>query len=225
MYQVIGIKQALALFGGLCGLLFVGWAVVAPPQDSGAAWEWWKIASGAVTEAAVLVTVLGQTPLFPLLCRLPLVRNWLPPIDGAWTAALESNWPAIQQRVDPQATDVALTPVKATVTIRARLFFVRINLESDDRYSTSKTIFVRASRDAEDGTTQLHYIYRNSTKVPAATDSSAHDGAACLNVEGPPDAIWLEGVYWTNRNWHKGLNTAGKIALRRAKQPAGVGAA
>jgi hypothetical protein len=106
--------------------------------------------------------------------------------------------------------------VPATVTIIARLFFIRMNLASDSRYSTSKTVFVRASRDAEDGSVTLHYLYKNTTNVPKATDSDSHDGAANLCVEWRGDDIWLEGVYWTNRNWHLGLNTAGKITLTRA---------
>jgi len=216
MYQVIGIKRALAYFGTLCAVIFAAWAVAAPPENTGNIWEWWKIASGAVAGGALLVTLVGQTDLFPSLCRLPWVRNWLPPIDGTWSATLESNWPMIQQRLNPTVPLPQLAPVKATITIRARLFFVRVNLSSDDRYSNSKTIFVRATRDEEDGSTQLHYIYHNSTNNPTATDSSAHEGAACLSVEPIGNDVRLEGVYWTNRNWHKGLNTAGTISLHRA---------
>jgi hypothetical protein len=54
------------------------------------------------------------------------------------------------------------------------------------------------------------------TKVPVATDSDCHEGAGSLMVEGHGNDIWMEGVYWTNRNWHLGLNTAGKITLHRA---------
>ena len=128
---------------------------------------------------------------------------------------MDSNWPAVQQRAYPGSAPVTLLPVPATVTIIARLFHIRINLTSDNRYSTSKTVFVRATRDAEDGSITLQYLYRNTTKVPEATDSDTHDGAANLCVEGKGSDIWLEGVYWTNRNWHVGLNTAGKITLTR----------
>jgi hypothetical protein len=216
MYQILGIRSALTLFGLLCAAVIALWAVLAPPTDPSSLKEWWKIASGAVSGCGLIVALIGQSPLFPLVCRLPLVRSWFPPIDGRWKASLESNWPAIQQRAHPGSAPVALTPVPATVTIIARLFFIRMNLASDNRYSTSKTVFVRASRDAEDGSVTLHYLYKNTTKVPEATDSDCHDGAANLCVEGRGTNIWLEGVYWTNRNWHLGLNTAGKITLVRA---------
>lgn len=74
---------------------------------------------------------------------------------------------------------------------------------------------MRVTRDPEDASVILHYLYRNTTKVPVASDSDCHDGAANLMVEGIGSGIWMEGVYWTNRNWHQGLNTAGKITLRR----------
>lgn len=216
MYQILGIRSALSYFGLLCAAVIAIWAALAPPVDPSSLKEWWKIASAAVAGCGLAVAVIGQTPLFPLLCRLPVVRSWFPPIDGQWKASLQSNWPAIQQRSLSGSAPVALAPVPATVTIIARLFFIRMNLASDNRYSTSKTVFVRASRDPEDGSVTLHYLYRNTTKVPETTDSDSHDGAANLCVEGRGADIWLEGVYWTNRNWHIGLNTAGKITLRRA---------
>ena len=213
MYQILGIRCAFTLFGLLCAAVVALWAVLAPPSSI---LEWWKIGSGAVSGCVLVVFLVGQSPLFAALCRLPLARNWFPPIEGQWKATLESNWPAIQQRVHLSGAPVALVPVPATVTIIARLFHIRMNLSSDDRYSTSKTVFVRATRDVEDGSVTLHYLYKNMTKLPEATDSDSHDGAANLCVERQGKEIWLEGVYWTNRNWHRGLNTAGRITLRRA---------
>jgi hypothetical protein len=220
MYQIIGGKLALTWFALLCAAVIVVWAVWQPPHDPSSLGEWWKIASTVVSAAGLIVAILGQTKLFEFICRAPLIKTWFPAISGEWTATLASNWPAIQERTQPGGPSVPLAPVTAKVTIIARLFFIRINLVSDDRYSTSKTLFVRASRDPEDGSVTLHYIYWNTTKVPKATDSDSHDGAAALTLENQGDELWLEGVYWTNRNWHQGLNTAGKITLRRASRSA-----
>jgi hypothetical protein len=213
MYQIIGIKRALTIFGLLCAAVITIWATVAQPISIE---QWWKIASGSVSATAMVVGLIGQSVIFPWLCRCPVVRSWFPPVDGQWIALLESNWATVQQgnRLDGAPTQLA--PVKAKVTIIARLFYIRMNLAAYDRYSTSKTVFVRAIRDPDDSSVMLHYLYRNMTKVPVATDSDCHDGAANLTVEGQGNGIWLEGVYWTNRNWHLGLSTAGKITLRRA---------
>ena len=215
MYQILGVQRALTYFGLLSAAVFAIWAKFDPPSDWTSISAIWKLASGAVTVAALIVTVFGQTPLFPLICRLPLIRSWLPPLDGEWKATLESNWPVIQQRAKPDEPPSPLIVVGAKVTIRARLFYLRMNLVSDDRYSISKTIFVRPSRDPEDGSVQLHYVYENSTIHPKATDSGAHCGAASMTVQTDGGGIWLEGTYWTNRNWHLGMNTAGKITLRK----------
>ncbi|MEX2375436.1 MAG: hypothetical protein WD942_07595 [Dehalococcoidia bacterium] len=212
MYQIIGVKRALTVFGLLCAATIILWVTLAPPAQP---YMWWRIASGSVTLVALVVGLVGQTAIFPWLCRLPLVRSWFPPFDGEWIASLESNWPAIQQRSRPGGPPVTLQAVKANVTIIARLFHIRMNLASDDRYSTSKTVFVRATRDPQDGSVSLHYLYHNTTKKAKETDSDSHDGAANLTVEGQGKDIWIEGVYWTNRNWHLGLNTAGKITLRK----------
>jgi hypothetical protein len=218
VYQVLGISRALTLFGVLCTVLSVCWLLVAPPSNE--TWQWWglwKIMSGAVTQAGLLVYFIGQTSVFPSLCRLPFLRDWFPPINGVWTATLKSNWPAIKEKPDQgqAAPDLLLIDIKANVEIVARLFYISIKLMSENEYSTSRTIFVRASRDAEDGTTMLHYIFRNDTQLPDKSDTSSHDGAARLIVKRQTGALWLDGIYWTNRNWHRGLNTAGRITLRR----------
>src|SRR5258708_4105368 len=216
MYQILGINRILTGFAFLCAAIIVGLAVWQPPSNPSSLGDWWKIASGTVSTAALIVAFLGQSKLFEYICRAPIIKTWFPPISGEGIATLESNWPAIQQRTQPGSTPVQLTPVAAKATIIARLFFIRFNLLSDDRYSTSKTLFVRAWRDSEDGSITLYYIYRNTTMKPELTDSDSHDGAATLTVQGQDDDMKLEGIYWTNRNWHQGLNTAGSITLRRA---------
>ena len=42
-------------------------------------------------------------------------------------------------------------------------------------------------------------------------------GAADLTID--PDSLdAAEGVYWTRRNWQMGLNSAGRLELRRPTQ-------
>ena len=42
-------------------------------------------------------------------------------------------------------------------------------------------------------------------------------GAADLTID-PDNLDVAEGVYWTRRNWQKGLNTAGRLKLHRSTQ-------
>ncbi|HEY9211801.1 MAG TPA: hypothetical protein VIQ29_02980 [Ancylobacter sp.] len=212
MYQILGIKRALSYFALVCLAVALGWIYCIPPEGLAGVW---RIGTSTVAGLGTVVALFGQTAIFPCICRLPFIRNWFPPIDGKWRAELHSNWSTIQQRGSAGAAAQPLAPLTASVTIIARLFYIRMNLTSENRYSVSKTVFVRASRDDEDGSVMLHYLYRNTTKLPLVTDSDCHDGAANLTVERDGKNIWMDGVYWTNRNWHQGLNTAGTIVLRR----------
>ncbi|WP_133244734.1 hypothetical protein [Caulobacter radicis] len=176
---------------------------------------WWKAGSASIGLASVLVVVLGQTAAFPWICKLPLVRSQFPNIDGTWDAILASNWPLIAPLHSLPVPASSVT--KATIKIVSRLFFVRVDLQSNDQYSKSKTVAVSVKRDPETGAVRLHYVYENTTSKPKETDTGHHHGAAYLDVEQVGEVVKLEGLYWTNRNWTKGMNTAGTIVCVRNK--------
>lgn len=210
MYKVLGIKASLSYFALLCGVIFVVIYSLWTPSGVNSVWSRFSL---AVTIGTFLVLILGQTPLFAVLCKLPLVRSIFPPIDGDWVGELISNWPEIAKRAEIPLSDSATKPVAAKLKIRATLFFIHITLISDSKYSTSKTVFVHATKHPESGELRLTYVYENSTLTPEQTDSLAHHGAAYLDLV---DDRTLEGLYWTNRNYHRALNTAGRIKLTRA---------
>lgn len=160
----------------------------------------------------LIFLLVGQTPLFPLLCRLPIVRKVFPPIDGKWTAVLESNWDKIREMKGiPEG--VGNSRVEGEVRIVSRLLFVRINFKSTTKYSRSKTVCVSVSRDEQDSTVQLNYIYENDTDDPESTDSSRHNGAGRVTISDDPGGVTMEGTYWTDRKWNEGMNTAGKVSF------------
>ena len=212
MYQTIGIAKTVSYFAFLVlGVLAIKVLMGMPTDAAG----WWRAGATSIAWASGLVFVAGQTPLFPLVCKLPLVRNQFPNIDGVWDATLTSNWPQIAAREGLAAP--ATTVTKATITIVSRLFFVRVDLNSNDQYSKSKTVAVGVKRDPETGAVRLHYVYENTTSRPVESDTGHHHGAAYLDVEQKGSIVKLDGLYWTNRNWTKALNTAGTIACERQK--------
>jgi len=217
MYQTIGIAKALTFFATLSGIVFVVWLLVEPPPSDASLHYWWGAISKSVAATALMVAALGQSPIFPYLCKIPGVSSYFPDISGKWRTVSVSNWAQIRERLENVDKSKPVSPINGTVTIKARLFFIRMNLETDTNYSTSKTLFVNAARDAEDGSIELRYIYLNSTLSPELTDSSAHSGAACVTIRNGEDGLWMEGAYWTNRNWRQGLNTAGTITFKRSQ--------
>lgn len=208
MYQIFGIKSCLTGFAQMCmivALILYMW------HPASTAVEVFRLISSAVTISIGLVYVLGQTVLFPLLCRR--VLKCFPDIDGEWAAELNSNWQKIAEKSGISAKST--TPVMARIKIVSRLFFVKIHLASDSGYSKSHTLTVKILKDKEDDRVELCYIYDNITNNPESSDSSRHFGAACLEMHKTENEVYFEGVYWTNRNWQNALNTAGTIVLRR----------
>lgn len=218
MYQVFGVKNMLAWFTTLCGAILLIRVWLLGYQFDGSMADGWKLISSSIAYGTLLVVLVGQTKLFSYLCRAPLIKSFFPPIDGVWEAELNSNWTKIQE-LQGELAEHSAKPLMAQVTIKSTLFFVRMNLTSADRYSRSKTIHVTVSRDAQDSSVQLNYMYINETDVPLRTDSPTHNGAARLNVHNEGFGIWMDGTYWTDRKWSEGLNTAGRITLRRTGTP------
>lgn len=220
MYQVMGWKALAWITAVLTFLVFGGWCFISKPVD---AWDYISIGLRSITVVITLLALLGETlPVVPWIASRKWVQkllpNTLPHLHGEWRAKLTSNWPTI-------ATAHGLPagingPTLANVSIKVRLFTLRVELTSDSKYSESKTKAVRILRNLEDGDISLHYIYWNDTPEAKETDSSNHQGAASLKLKRSNESQpFLDGHYWTNRNWEKGLNTAGRISMWREDDP------
>lgn len=205
MYQLIKLPKLLGLFASLFAAIFV---VVGYARGL-EGWDWLKAASTIITVLTTVIVGVGQSPLFPKICRYPPLKWFFYDIDGKWKGENRSNWPRIETR-DPNA---ALLTIDSNVEIEARLLHINVHLRSNNEYSISDTLFVRIRK--VDGKPQLIYAYRNRTNNPKVTDEQSHLGAAMLDIVGDGTDMRLKGPYWTNRNWNRGLNTAGELELRR----------
>jgi hypothetical protein len=217
MYQVMGITKTLGYFATTCVVVFlvmnhsdISALVAGPLMDLR------RPITSAVTIAAGIFWVLGQTPVFVLICRLPFVRSYLPPIDGEWDMELKSNW-GIMQKWLGQGDGASLITVPGKVKIKARLFSVKLEFASADGYSESKTISVSVRPSDQTGLLELNYMFINYTQIPVATDTSTHTGAARVFVKESGGELYMEGTYFTDRKWTEGLNTAGLVTFTRSK--------
>lgn len=217
MYQVMGITKTLGYFATTCVVVFlvmnhsdISALVAGPLMDLR------RPITSAVTIAAGIFWVLGQTPVFVLICRLPFVRSYLPPIDGEWDMELKSNWGIIQKWLG-QGDGASLITVPGKVKIKARLFSVKLEFASADGYSESKTISVSVRPSDQTGLLELNYMFINYTQIPVATDTSTHTGAARVFVKESGGELYMEGTYFTDRKWTEGLNTAGLVTFTRSK--------
>ena len=178
-------------------------------------------ASISVIAVSSLLFVIGQTSLFPMLCRLPGVSRLFPNIDGVYDVEISSNWSVIKARNEgrqPEKAsdgDVVLFKKVGKATITARLARIDVSLNMDDGYLTSETITCALRRDRGERRPVLFYTYESHVSVPKESDSDGHLGAARVTIPLEKRPLVLEGNYWTNRNWHLGLNTAGQIRFSR----------
>lgn len=177
--------------------------------------------SVSVMVVSIMLFLAGQTRLFPWLCSLPGIWRIFPNVEGKYEVEISSNWSVIQARDEgrePDASpegDIALFKRVGTATITARLSRIGMSLKMDDGYLTSETVTCSLRRDLGQRKPVLFYIYDSAVSVPKQTDTSRHLGGACIPIPLERRPKELLGNYWTDRNWHRGLNTAGQIRLRR----------
>ena len=214
MYQLIGTSKLLTAFGITAALAALFYISIAPPEDASG---YWRVASVSATFTGFLLFILGQTPFFPFISRLPIIRNHLPPIDGEWVGTFTSNYDKIAKAFKVENSNGG-EPIVADFTIRARLFDVRINAVSRSPkpgYMRSDTTAFRINRCSMTHRIVIHYAYDAFVGDPHNNDVDRFHGAARLTILGEAKDLHFEGVYWTDRNWQKGMNTAGTLKLRR----------
>ncbi|WP_070888288.1 hypothetical protein [Pseudomonas argentinensis] len=215
MYQAIGIAKTLSIFATLCLVAFIVLnhgnisALMAGPLPALG-----RAVSSSVAAGSLVLFLVGQTFLFPWICRLPLICKIFPPIDGVWNMRLDSNWGVIQKWLG-LGDGTQLHVVEGKVRIKSRFFSVGMEFESNDRYSDSKTICVSVRPSTQAGLIELNYMFVNSTLVPVPTDSNSHNGAARVFLKEDGGRLFMEGTYFTDRNWTDGLNTAGRVTFTR----------
>jgi hypothetical protein len=177
----------------------------------------------------VLGGVLGPTGYYApwrILWRLcPPLNRWVfPDLNGVWVGSTKSNWPTIERMLQAAHAEEALAQAELAgvppqedaiaVEIKASLFAIRIYAALSSTEGTSHTLTARPRLDADSGRLHVTYVYEQSVPVPKMTDEGLHIGAADVQLDWD-DPTAAEGVYWTQCRWSLGLNTAGRVSLRR----------
>ncbi len=220
MYQVLGVSALLRIYTSVVAFLALAlasnlWGYL--PQLANLHLN---LMSATVMGATGLVALIGSTPIFATLCRYAGMWRIFPDISGDYTVEISSNWKLIQGRTQSDTlADMASAAFVRTgkLTIKADLFRIKLALSMDDNYLTSDTMICSVVPASTGGRPSLYYIFKSEVAVPMPTDSDTHLGAARIPIPVGKAPARLEGTYWTNRNWHRGLNTAGRIRLVRVQ--------
>jgi len=185
--------------------------------------------------------LLSLNGLLLLLCFRPVLWFvhkitfasgwWFPWLDGEWRAEIRSNWPKVKRtfeaargdapHYDPltaPAPDDAEALTGATVVIKTTLLLMSIEITPDNTTKISRTRFVRP-RWAKPERPELSYVFEQEDHGQVGvTDAESHLGAGLIRYDESRDM--LSGEYWTHRRSDVGLNTAGKIVMRRVPKTA-----
>jgi hypothetical protein len=215
MWRVFPIEWLVSYFVFATGLVFAAiWLVQGKPHF----WKQHSKLQGAraflsmlssTASIVILMTVVSGKFLWSPITHLPwFAEEIYPNINGVWEGIVESNW------IDP-ATGRRIRPVPVKVTIHQDFFSVDVRLMSGNAYTESKTVAAWPERDEKRTSPRLWYTFEAWTKNPQPDDAPVHQGSAVVDVVRSGDDIVLDGVYWTNRNWHKNKNTAGHIHFER----------
>lgn len=204
--------------------------------------------TGWVKGPIALVMKAGVITLIVTLLLLPLYnRKWFhglyrliraekyvfPVLDGEWCGEIRSNWPLVRKMLavsrgeqpgpfDPLNEDLGQfdwgPPIEVTATIRSGFLDFKMTMCMVNTSRRSETLIVKLDR-TETGAPRLRYIYRQFDEGLniAPTDRETHLGSAELTLSD--DGNTLSGRYWTDRVGEKGLNTAGRLVLRRVETP------
>ena len=158
---------------------------------------------------------------------VPALNSWFPDLNGVWLGTTGSNWPTIKKMLEAaqanhfiEQGELHSTPEQRdamAVQITASLFTLKIAAGLSSTDGQSYSIAAKPRKDQHSGRIHLSYVYEQTTPDHAITDEERHMGAADLIID--PDALdQAEGVYWTRRSWKSGLNTAGRLMLRRIEK-------
>ncbi|MEO9612889.1 MAG: hypothetical protein ABJG86_13495 [Nitratireductor sp.] len=183
----------------------------------------------------MIIAALLWRPVWATIWKLPIVGSaastWLfPDLHGTWEIEMNSNWPIIEKvrnaakgaesgRYDVLAEDAEI-PELQLVTLRAKISHTwrGVSLSIDPSPSSvlleSRTLSIDLLPASQERPKRLVWLYRQVNKQPRLpTDEQKFYGSAILSVS--EDGKSMDGNYWTNRSWDRGLNAAGLITAKR----------
>lgn len=155
---------------------------------------------------------------FPLLGKLIF-----PDLNGEWDVRFQTNWPVIEKLMQSARREIPKfdvledpKPDLEQIKLRAKIYqsWSTMRVELYGTEGSSEELIVVPRRALEGARHCLFCVFRQTNRVHSATDTASFLGACTLEI----DEIGreMEGNYWTNRMWHRGLNTAGLVTFSKA---------
>ncbi|CAV18947.1 hypothetical protein [Vibrio atlanticus] len=126
-------------------------------------------------------------------------KNICPDFNGVWIGEIVSNFDSEKKILIP-------------IEINADFFGVKLKSNTTVGYSYANYCqIIRTDSDQF----ELEYIFRTHNHSPSETDTTYYEGAVKVIVTDI-DSMTMTGLYWTNRCWQNGKNTAGTITFKKS---------
>lgn len=125
-------------------------------------------------------------------------NKFCPDFNGKWLGTIESNFNGG-------------TSVQFPITIEADFFSIR--MKGNTTVGRTYANYCKVIR-TDDDCFELEYMFKGMNDTPSETDTSSYEGAARLRVVDV-QTMEMKGVFWTNRCWQNGKNTAGVLELKK----------
>jgi len=214
MYQIF---EKSALFNFILfwstGIGFLIWYIMNPSDIT----SWIRMIFSTISISVLSLGLVGGTGFWRLLWRVftPLNRWVFPDLNGNWKIEMKSNIKAIARYHPVLKGKHPKSSISGTVSIKQSLFSMNMVFQEENSYSNSETLLLRPIKTKESGRFKLAYIYENDSPDPKKTDEQRHFGAGIAEIFIESKKMRITGLYWTNRNWTQGLNTAGKLEMTK----------
>jgi hypothetical protein len=230
MYATLSLSRLLLVLVWPFALILIGLLAFAGfPHDPRA---WLRTIGTAVSVWGILLVLLAgwtsrYAPWRVLWSAIPGLNRWLfPDLNGEWRGTTSSNWPMVKAMLDAATAKGGLDPDglatiplqddEIVITIRASLFYFRLNAKLSSTGGTSHSLTALVSKDARRDIFELQYLFSQDTPEAGILDDATHLGAVTADID--IDQWAIKGYYWTRRTWRSGLSTAGRIEVRRVSR-------
>lgn len=179
----------------------------------------------SVVIMAAIIFLLSITPIWNAIWKISTFLGLgYPYINGTYDVYLSSSWPLIKANLAGDSNGNEELTISAPVKnnsyliidiglFGSRIEMIRIN-DEDAVIDRSRIVAYDLLWPCDGLPYRLSYVYNQDNTISRIedTDVDSFYGAALIKILSSEE---LRGLYWTNRNWRKGLNSAGEIVLKR----------
>ncbi|WP_291053257.1 hypothetical protein [Hyphomonas sp.] len=226
MIQLLSPRTVIVILSGvvLSGSFGLNWLVDIANQNPQSPAEHWR-SVGLITSG--IVGLCFWSPFWRLMWRTPVLgryleRKFAPDLNGFWLVKIQSNFPTLKALTEDAASKRAADPKKSLEPsthvfvgcLRQGWLDSGLELYGHDEsvLDTSDTVLFEFRKSDVKHKCSIFWIYKQKNKTVGALDVGVFEGSAMMSIDHSGQ---ISGTTWNNRNWMKGMNTAGPITMTK----------